>query len=66
MARILVDEAGLGPIETQFPVQLSSGKVKWGDMRVGCHLFEADGKVKFVPVEEGGLAVESPYDVPVG
>jgi hypothetical protein len=63
MGRILVAEAGLGPIETQFPVQLSNSKVKWCDMRVGCHLIEVGGKVKYTPVEEGGLAVETPTAV---
>ena len=31
----------------------------WGDIRVGRHLFEVDGKVKYTPVEDGGVATEA-------
>jgi hypothetical protein len=46
LTRELVAELGLGPIETQFPV-LVGGGLHWCDMRVGCHLFEFDGRIKF-------------------
>jgi hypothetical protein len=55
LMRELVAELGLGPIETQFPVRIASGVV-WIDMRVGCHLFEFDGKVKLLSPDEGGVA----------
>ena len=54
-ARILLDELGLGPVETQFAVRLPTGTV-WCDMRIGCHVFEFDGRVKYRRPEEGGVA----------
>jgi hypothetical protein len=42
---------------------LENGRVVWGDIRVGCHLFECDGKGKYLPVAEGGLAEKSPTEV---
>ena len=63
MGRMLVAELNLGEIETQFPVELTDGRVAWGDIRVGPHLFEIDGKVKYTPVEEGGVATRSPTEV---
>ncbi|QBR93231.1 type IV toxin-antitoxin system AbiEi family antitoxin domain-containing protein [Nocardioides euryhalodurans] len=54
LARDLADESGLGPIETQFPVRTPRG-VAWVDLRIGRHLVEFDGRVKYRSVEEGGL-----------
>ena len=31
--------------------------VAWVDLRVGCHCFEFDGKLKFLPPSRGGVAV---------
>ena len=59
LSRELLAECGLGPAETQFPVRLPDG-VAWVDMRVGRHLFEADGRIKFVPDSEGGYARTDP------
>lgn len=56
LGRLLVHELGIGEIDPQFPVELEDGRVAWGDMRVGCHLFEVDGKVKYTPIEDGGVA----------
>jgi hypothetical protein len=55
LMRELVEESGLAPDETQFPISISSGVV-WVDLRVGCHLFEFDGKVKVLPPQAGGVA----------
>ncbi len=55
LTRELVAELGLGPIETQFPV-LVRGGLHWCDLRVGCHLFEFDGRLKFRSVDRGGVA----------
>ena len=55
LARELAAEAGLGPVETQFPVRIP-GVVAWIDLRVGCHLIEADGRIKFQRASEGGVA----------
>lgn len=59
LARELIIEAGLGPVETQFPVRIPGG-VAWVDLRVGRHFFEADGRIKFIPDSEGGLARTDP------
>jgi hypothetical protein len=58
LGRILVKELGVGDVETQFPVRTPSG-VRWADMRVGCHLFEVDGRIKVTSSAEGGVAEES-------
>ena len=56
MGRIFVADLGLVPGDLQFPVQLAGGKVRWGDILVGCHLFEIDGELKLRPPSEGGVA----------
>ena len=49
-------EAGLGPVETQFPIPHRGGTY-YGDIRVGGrHIVEVDGRIKYRPVDEGGLA----------
>lgn len=63
LGRLLVAALGVGEADTQFPVQLENGRVMWADIRVGCHLFEADGKAKYVPVEDGGLAEQPAHEV---
>lgn len=63
LARILVAELDLGPIHTQFAVHIADGRIVWCDMRVGCHLIELDGLVKFTPVERGGVATKTPEQV---
>ena len=35
----------------------------FGDVRVGRHVFEFDGKVKFVRVADGGVAERDPVEV---
>jgi hypothetical protein len=57
LARELVTELGLGSVETQFPVLVRSG-VRWCDLRIGCHVFEFDGHIKFRSPERGGVASE--------
>lgn len=63
LGRILVSELGVGEVDPQFPVRLEDGTVVWGDLRVGCHIFEVDGKSKYTPVERGGLASRPPHEV---
>lgn len=41
--------------ETQFPVLTRRG-VRWCDLRVGRHLFEFDGRIKYQSSEDGGVA----------
>lgn len=60
--RDLIDELGLGPIDTQFG--LSDGtRTVFCDMRVGRHGFEFDGRLKFRTGADGGVATRDPADV---
>ena len=54
LARELAVEAGLGPVETQFPVDTPRG-VAWVDLRIGRHLIEFHGRVKFQLPADGGV-----------
>ncbi len=62
LGRIMLHELGVGPIETQFPVPVPGG-VAWCDLRVGRHLFEVDGRVKFLRADRGGVATRPIEDV---
>jgi hypothetical protein len=62
LARLLVLELGVGPVETQFPVPTPRG-VAWCDLRVGCHLFEFDGRLKFLRADRGGVATRPVEDI---
>jgi hypothetical protein len=54
LMRIVLEELDLGPVETQFPVVVD-GRAFWCDARVGRHMFEFDGLVKYLRREAGGL-----------
>ncbi|WP_340540793.1 type IV toxin-antitoxin system AbiEi family antitoxin domain-containing protein [Nocardioides sp. GXZ039] len=56
LGRDLVEELGIGPVDVQFPVLLDDGRVVWCDLRVGNHVFEVHGRMKYVPAAAGGLA----------
>jgi hypothetical protein len=58
LSRILVSELGLGTVHTQFAVMIRDGSIVWCDIRVGCHVFEFDGKIKYTPVDQGGVATK--------
>lgn len=58
LSRILVSELGFGPVDTQFAVLTADGRIVWCDLRVGCHVFEFDGRIKFTPVGQGGVATK--------
>lgn len=62
LARILVAELGLGDVQSQFPVLIGS-RIVYCDLRVGCHVFEFDGRVKYRPRELGGVADRDPDEV---
>jgi hypothetical protein len=62
LARVLLDELGLGPIETQFELRDPTGWARC-DMRVGRQIYEFDGVVKLRPPERGGVADRAPEDV---
>jgi hypothetical protein len=55
LARLLVLELGIGEVEPQFALRLP-GRTVWIDLRVGCHGFEFDGRLKYRSRSEGGVA----------
>ena len=55
LGRLLVISLGIGEVETQFPVRLDD-RVVWCDLRVGRHVFEVDGRQKYLRPSEGGLS----------
>lgn len=63
LGRELVASLDIGDVETQFAVRIVGDRVVWCDIRVGCHFFECEGKLKLVPVSRGGVAEEPPEDV---
>jgi len=62
LARLLVTELGLGRPETQFGLTDGTRTV-WCDLRIGRQLFEFDGKLKYLPPQEGGVATRDPGEV---
>lgn len=63
LGRMLVEELGIGEPDLQFPVRVQDGRVLWGDIRVGCHVFETHGKIKYLSPAEGGVAEKSPGEI---
>ena len=62
LTRELVTELGFGRPQTQFGLT-SGGRTVWCDLRLGRHVFEFDGRVKYQRVDEGGFAITSVNDV---
>lgn len=62
LARLLVLELDIGVPETQFEVA-NQGRRAIADLRVGRHLFEFDGKVKYMRRERGGVADRPPEEI---
>lgn len=62
LARDFVTELGFGVPQAQFGLT-SDGRTVWCDLRLGRHLFEADGFVKIMPIELGGFAATTPLQV---
>lgn len=62
LLRLMVLELGIGVPITQFPVPVASG-VAWCDLRVGRHIFEFDGRRKYVGREDGGDADRTAEEV---
>jgi len=59
LGRILVVELGLDPeVEPQFEL-IIDGKYHRCDLRVGRHIFEVDGRIKYQSVESGGVATKA-------
>jgi hypothetical protein len=55
LGRLLVQELGIGPVDLQFPVAITGG-VAWCDLRVGNHIFEIDGRIKYQSTDRGGVS----------
>jgi hypothetical protein len=64
LARLLVSEVApeLGPPRTQFPIRTPS-RVAWCDLLLGCHVFEFDGRIKYLRPHHGGVADRPVEDV---
>jgi len=62
LGRLMATELGEGEVEPQFG--LTDGRrTVWCDLRIGRHVIEVDGRVKYRPVDEGGLADVDPGEV---
>jgi hypothetical protein len=53
-ARVLVSSLGIGRPQTQFGLT-DGGRIAWCDLRVGRHVFEVDGRLKYSPGNRLGL-----------
>ncbi len=62
LTREVVTELGFGRPQTQFGLS-AGGRTAWCDLRLGRHVFEFDGKVKYQRVDEGGFAIASAEEV---
>ena len=62
LTREVVTELGHGRPQTQFGLS-ADGRTAWCDLRLGRHLFEFDGKVKYQRVEDGGVALAAADEV---
>ncbi|MFI5624710.1 type IV toxin-antitoxin system AbiEi family antitoxin domain-containing protein [Nocardioides sp. NPDC051685] len=62
LTRDVLEEIGLTGIETQFEITDGVRTARF-DLRVGRHIFEFDGRSKYVPVADGGLALRSVDDI---
>ena len=55
LTRLMLVELGLGPIQPQFEICDGVRRARC-DLRVGRHLFEFDGRKKYLRVDKGGVA----------
>lgn len=62
LARLLVLELAIGRPETQFGLR-DCGREVFCDLRVGRHIFEFDGQVKYRLEADGGVASTTPDEV---
>lgn len=62
LTRDVLEEMGLTGIETQFEITDGVRTARF-DLRVGRHIFEFDGRGKYVPAADGGLALRSVDDI---
>ena len=59
---LMLKQLGVGPVQPQFGLQ-DRGRVAFVDFRIGRHLFEFDGLLKYLPPTSGGFADRRPEDV---
>ncbi|MBF4160080.1 type IV toxin-antitoxin system AbiEi family antitoxin domain-containing protein [Nocardioides acrostichi] len=62
LGRQLVEDLGLGRPETQFGLR-RDGRTVFCDLRIGRHVIEMDGRLKYLPSVDGGVAVRPVEDV---
>ena len=62
LGRDLVRSLGIGDVEPQFILSDGHRRVRC-DLRVGRHIFEVDGRIKYRRPEQGGVAEKSPEQV---
>ncbi len=62
LAAELVTSLGFGVPFLQFGLT-ADGRTAWCDLCLGRHVFEFDGRVKYMRLDEGGFASESPDEV---
>lgn len=55
LTREFIASLGLGEVHTQFSIEVE-GRLFFIDLRVGRHLIEFDGRIKYRQPDEGGLA----------
>ena len=55
LCRLFIDDLGLGTPWAQFPLRIGD-QVIWVDFLLGRQVFEADGRIKYVAPERGGVA----------
>lgn len=62
LAKQLVVSLGFGVPAQQFGLT-DEDRTTWSDLRLGRHVFEFDGRVKYQRLDEGGFASSSPEEV---
>ncbi len=62
LGRLLIRELDIGDPDPQFPIRIQTGIV-WCDIRVGNHMFEIDGWIKYQSADRGGVAVQRAEDI---
>lgn len=62
LMRVIVESLGFGTPELQFGIT-ADGRTAWCDMRLGRHVFEFDGMVKYLGPHDGGYAERPATDV---
>jgi hypothetical protein len=59
---LMLKQLGFTDVEPQFGLQ-DNGRIAWVDFRIRRHLLEFDGRLKYRPVQEGGVATRPPSEV---